>query len=455
MDARARRSLAVLLASALWAGGVEGSAQKSTGKGAGKPDSSTGKTIRKVRIAEEEINVAPAVIQAETFIEKGDYAKAEPLLVKVVELDPNDFRAWFDLAFVYNLTGRKLQAIDAYRKSVALKPTVQEANLNLGLLLATQGRNDEAARYLRAATTLKPDSKDHAGTYRAWLSLGRVLHQIAPADAVEAFRQAAKLQPKDVEPWLSLASLLEKSSPAEAEGAYKHVLELEPASTPAMAGLVDVYSASGRLPEAEAFLRQYLETQPENVQANLLLGRFLVKAGKPEEALAHFETGLKAKPDDRDLLLAVAALSADAKKWPAAEERYRSLVKLMPEDAAVRRELAATLMQQRKFAEAIPEFFTAIKLDPKNAANYADLAIVAAQEKNFPLAIRALDERAKYAPELPATYFLRATSYDNLKAYKEAAENYRKFLDLANGRFPDQEWQARHRLIAIEPEKKK
>jgi hypothetical protein len=34
-----------------------------------------------------------------------------------------------------------------------------------------------------------------------------------------------------------------------------------------------------------------------------------------------------------------------------------------------------------------------------------------------------------------------------------AAQNYHRFLEVANGEYPDQEWQARHRLIAIEPKK--
>jgi protein-tyrosine phosphatase len=44
-------------------------------------------------------------------------------------------------------------------------------------------------------------------------------------------------------------------------------------------------------------------------------------------------------------------------------------------------------------------------------------------------------------------------AYDHLRDYKQAAENYHKFLEAARGAYPDQEWQARHRLIAIEPKK--
>jgi hypothetical protein len=54
---------------------------------------------------------------------------------------------------------------------------------------------------------------------------------------------------------------------------------------------------------------------------------------------------------------------------------------------------------------------------------------------------------------MPIGYFLRATAYDHLREYKPAAENYHRFLATATGQFPDQEWQARHRLIAIEPRK--
>jgi hypothetical protein len=36
---------------------------------------------------------------------------------------------------------------------------------------------------------------------------------------------------------------------------------------------------------------------------------------------------------------------------------------------------------------------------------------------------------------------------------KKAEVNYRLFLKTANGKYPDQEWQATHRLNALEPKK--
>jgi hypothetical protein len=46
---------------------------------------------------------------------------------------------------------------------------------------------------------------------------------------------------------------------------------------------------------------------------------------------------------------------------------------------------------------------------------------------------------------------LRAATFDNLKQIPQAVEYYRKFLTVDAGKFPDEEWQARHRLIAIDP----
>ena len=93
------------------------------------------------------------------------------------------------------------------------------------------------------------------------------------------------------------------------------------------------------------------------------------------------------------------------------------------------------------------------QLKPDWGIAYGDLAVAANEAQDYPLAIKALDARAKFLPEIPVGYFLRATAYDHLRDYQQAAANYHLFLQVADGKYPDQEWQARHRLITIEPKK--
>jgi len=61
--------------------------------------------------------------------------------------------------------------------------------------------------------------------------------------------------------------------------------------------------------------------------------------------------------------------------------------------------------------------------------------------------------RSKYLPEVPSTYFLWATAYDTLHQKVEAATYYHHFLDAAAGKYPNQEWQARQRLLMLETKK--
>jgi len=400
----------------------------------------------------EEVSSPPELTKAEELIQKKDYAAAEPLLRKVVIDDPANYVAWFDLGFAENGLNKVDDSIAAYRKSVAAKPDVFEANLNLGLQLAKSGRPD-AENFLRAATQLKPTSHVAEGQARAWLSLARVLEATRPDEALEAYRKSANLQPKDPEPHLAAGQFLEKQNKfSDAEQEYKQALALDPSSD-AITALANLYMRGRRFPEAEGELRKLVTAHPDQAAARIQLGRVLAAEGRNDEAIAELETGAKLTPADVSLQRDLADLYSIAKKNAQAEGAYRALMISSPNDAALHEALGKVLLEQKKFPAAQQEFLTAVKLKPELGEAYGDLAFAASENKNYPLSIKALDIRAKFLPEIAITYFLRASAYDHLRDYKQASVNYHLFLKIANGKYPDQEWQARHRLIAIEPKK--
>ena len=130
---------------------------------------------------------------------------------------------------------------------------------------------------------------------------------------------------------------------------------------------------------------------------------------------------------------------------------FRSAAQKSPQDAEVHYALGSALMQEKKYPEAQQELLMAVKLKPDLGEAYGNLAVVASENKNYQLTLQALDARAKLLPESPATYFLRATSFDNLKATPQAIDYYKRFLEADAGKQPDLEWQARHRLMALDP----
>jgi Tfp pilus assembly protein PilF len=174
---------------------------------------------------------------------------------------------------------------------------------------------------------------------------------------------------------------------------------------------------------------------------------------KTDAAIAQLQAGLKLAPADEDAEVEVAELYVSAGKGDLAESTYRTLIQAHPKDAEFHRRLGETLLIEKKFPEAQQEFVTAVKLNPDLGEAYGGLAFAAGENKNYALALRALDARAKLLPDVPIVYFLRASAYDHLRDFKQAATNYRLFLNTAKGKYPDQEWQAKHRLIAIDPKR--
>jgi tetratricopeptide (TPR) repeat protein len=142
----------------------------------------------------------------------------------------------------------------------------------------------------------------------------------------------------------------------------------------------------------------------------------------------------------------------ETKQYAGAAALLQPLTAQSPQDAQLHLDYGSALLHQLKYAEAQTELIKALQLNPKFIDAYFDLGYAAQQNKNYELAIKVLDARAKLQPETPGTYFLRATAYDSLRMYKPAAANYKLFLSSDAGKFPDQEFQARHRLKAIQPD---
>ncbi|MGH9524898.1 MAG: tetratricopeptide repeat protein [Terriglobales bacterium] len=422
----------------------------------------SGVTVRKIPAPTGPQDMAATeAYQAEAAMDKRDYATGEKLLHQAVTHDPKSYRAWFDFGMLYSQTGRPADAITSYQKAIADNPKLFEANFNLGILLARAG-DPAAETYLRAATQLTPTmGKREDSEWRAWMTLGQFLRTTKPAEAVDAFQHAAALKPKDAEPHVLAAQSAEKAGDMQtAAKEYEAAQQLDPNNADAAAGTANVLVAAGKLDEAEAAIRKYItvvQGEPDKsnlAKAHVELGRVLMKLHRRDEAIAEFEEAKKLGAGEAPAAQELAWMYLQDKQYDKAESAFRQLLQASPKDADLHAGLGEALIPQKKFGEAQQELLAAVQLKPDQADAYSDLAFAASENKNYVLTVRALDARAKYAKESAGTMFLRATALDHLGDKQNAAASYREFLRLSDGKFPDQEWQARHRLVAIQPEKK-
>jgi tetratricopeptide (TPR) repeat protein len=393
---------------------------------------------------------ADALKDAESLLQKQQYSQAEEKLQTLVVQQSENPQAWFDLGFAQSHQSKTAEAVVSYKKAAQLDPKWFEAQQNLGLALAKSGDLTAAATALKIAVTLKPTVGGQPALAAAWLSLAQVIEESQPQEALATYQKAAELDPANSDAQLGVARMAERSgNSAAAEQQYLKLAAT--GNNDSIERLIGLYLKQKRSADAETWLRKYMAANPQSTPAQLQLGKLLAAEGKTQEAIATLEPLYKASPDPktaRDL----ASLYLETKQYPAAADLLRPLIQQNPADAQLHLDYGSALMHQLKYPEAQAILLKAVQLKPNLVEAYFDLGYAAEQNKNYELTIRVLDARAKLQPETPATYFLRATAYDNLRMYKPAAANYKLFLGVAGGKFPDQEFQARHRLKAILPD---
>ena len=393
------------------------------------------------------------VAAAEAAIVKSEWKTAETMLEAWLAAHPTDARALFDAGYVADAQNRLENATAFYRRAVAANPLSFEAHVELGMLLARQNKFTEAREELATATELDPGVAGAIAKAKAWRALARIDRTDDPAKASDDLMEALKLTPETTEDTLLAAGLADQSRQYEtAEKAYRRVLAADPKSAPANAGLAHLLIARKQYPEAETFLRAALEQSPGDTALTTQLAAVLASQDKAE-ALPLFQKLHADHPKDAAITRMLAQVLADAGDAAGSDKLYAELLVAAPEDPDLLVAHGQNLIRQLNNTQAFAVFDKATRLDPANADGWSGLAYAASKTGQPSIALHALTMRSKYLPEVPSTYFIWAISYDALHDKAAAAAYYHHFLDSAAGKYPNQEWQARQRLILLEDKK--
>jgi tetratricopeptide (TPR) repeat protein len=390
------------------------------------------------------------VIDAEALIVKSDWKAAEAKLTPWLADHPADARALFDAAYVADAQNKLDEAADLYRRAVTADPARFEAHLSLGLLLARQGKLADARPELEAATRLDPGDAGPAAKTRAWRALAQIDRSDNPTEASNDLLEALKLSPETPDDTLLAAELAEKSGQDNAaEAAYRRLLAADPNNAPANAGLAHLLMARKQFPEAEKLLRAGLEKSPDDPALTAQLATVLAAQDKAE-ALPLLQKLHSAHPDDPAITRMLADVLSEAGDPAGSDQLYVPLLAAHPDDPAILIAHGQNLIRQQKFAEAFTAFDRATQLEPADPDGWSGLAFAASKTGKPEVTLHALTMRSKYLPDIPSTYFLWATSYDTLHDKAAAITYYHHFLEAAAGKYPNQEWQARQRLLLLE-----
>jgi len=140
----------------------------------------------------------------------GRFHEARTQFEGAARLNPQWASPWYNLGKVHEDLGDRLRAEQAYRRCLAMGENAG-ARENLGLLLAEQGRLEEAQTHLRAANS--------------FVGLGKVSLLRGDKPAAESyFRQAIQADPNAAEAWNALGNLQKASGrTGQAEESFREM----------------------------------------------------------------------------------------------------------------------------------------------------------------------------------------------------------------------------------------
>ena len=238
--------------------------------------------------------------QGETAESVGNNSQAETIWRKVLQVEPNNGKAYNNLGNALRRQGKLPEALAAHQKALQLNPNDAEAYVGIGNVLNTQGKQQEALACYKKALQLNPKLAT------AYNGLGIALRGQKKLDeAVAAYRKAIELNPKYATAYNNLGNALRGQKKLdEAVAAYQKAIELNPKYATAYNNLGNALSDQKKLDEAVAAYQKALTLTDtpgppasDYTLANNGLGLVFQQQEKFEEAIKHFDKAEEIDPD--------------------------------------------------------------------------------------------------------------------------------------------------------------
>jgi tetratricopeptide (TPR) repeat protein len=239
-------------------------------------------------------NDSPAILvdnatAANRAVNLPEFINIPPGGLEKIDPQASGFYRAFDTAIATMKKGRFDEAVEQWRKALAMDPDDGKARFNLGFSLSETGDLRGAVAEYRKSTELRPED---AVTFA---NLALALAQTGDMDgAIENYRKAAALDSTNAALEADLGTaLFEKGQQAEGIEHLEQAVTLAPESADAHSKLGFVLSKAGRAEEARAHLERAVELNPDSAEYRFNLGYALGLGGNAAAAIPHLEKAVE------------------------------------------------------------------------------------------------------------------------------------------------------------------
>ena len=196
-----------------------------------------------VQALEEAVKVQPQDIKMQEYLAQAYYKakqldKAEEVYVRMSQMSPEGAKYYLsNVLRMYDEAGNYEKAIDASKKLIDLNPKDEMAVYNLGLMYFRLKRFDEAIDAFTKTLALKPDNE------YAWFNIGSsYTNQKKFKESIEPYKKYLALVPDSDSGWLALGiSYMQMKNHEAALEPLKKCVELKPSNPYGLYNLAVVY----------------------------------------------------------------------------------------------------------------------------------------------------------------------------------------------------------------------
>lgn len=198
--------------------------------------------------------------QALTLHRENNLVQAEATYRTILAHNENHPEALHYMGILYAQQGRHAEAIELYKRSLAIAPEVSAAHHNLGIALNSLERHEEALAAFQHAVTTDPENVD------AYNNLGGMLGYFdRQEEAKNCFSKALEINPDYDDAHYNLAVLLsDQKRFDEARKHYLKTIKLNPHHFSAFNNLGIIHMMKKELQEARRCFQSALQINPEH-----------------------------------------------------------------------------------------------------------------------------------------------------------------------------------------------
>jgi tetratricopeptide (TPR) repeat protein len=271
--------------------------------------------------------------------------------------------------------------------------------------------------------------------------------------AVEQFRAALALSPKDYEAQFALGrALLRANDPAGAEEQFRAAIAMQDNSIPARLGLASALMAQKKFDSASDALADYLKLAPNDRSAHFDRANALLNLKRLDDALAELDHADAGAAPTADTLKMRADIYMQQQKWKEAADALKPAMGASPQDSELADWMGRVDLELHDYPAAVRILEQVYAKNPQSADALRDLANAFFLNENYAAALDAMGRLARLETPKPGSWFVRAICYDKLSRKVEALDSYQKFLDQDGGQHDTQDIQARHRILLLQRE---